>query len=145
MLIRRPPAEVFNAFLDPAVLTRFWLSRASARLAPGVSAEWEFMVPGVVTQTRVRKMTPDSLLVLEWPDDETAEFTFERRPDGNTRLAIQSAVEGKDETDAIEKLVNTTEGYAIVVSNLKALLETGRTANLVEDKAVLIAEKMKAG
>lgn len=144
MLIRHPPSEVFNAFLDPAVLKRFWLSRPSARLAPGVSAQWEFMVPGVIAETRVREMTSDRCLVLEWPDDETAEFTFEERPDGHTRLEIRSTIKGKNDQDAMEKTVEATQGYTIVVCNLKALLETGRTANLVEDKATLITEKMKA-
>ena len=32
MLIRRPAAEVYAAFVDPAVTTRFWFSRASGPL-----------------------------------------------------------------------------------------------------------------
>lgn len=34
MLIRRPIAEVFEAFVDPAITARFWFSRG----APSVSA-----------------------------------------------------------------------------------------------------------
>ena len=34
MLIRRPVAEVFNAFADPAVTTKFWFSKSSGKLAP---------------------------------------------------------------------------------------------------------------
>jgi hypothetical protein len=34
MLIRRPVEEVFNAFVDPTVTTRFWFSRSSGQLAP---------------------------------------------------------------------------------------------------------------
>jgi uncharacterized protein YndB with AHSA1/START domain len=48
MLIRRPVAEVFEAFVDPAVTSRFWFSEGSGRLEPGkrstakplVSAGW---------------------------------------------------------------------------------------------------------
>ena len=33
-LIRRPPAEVFAAFTDPAITTRFWFTKSSGTLAP---------------------------------------------------------------------------------------------------------------
>jgi hypothetical protein len=32
MLIRRPVAEVFEAFVNPDVTTRFWFTRSSAKL-----------------------------------------------------------------------------------------------------------------
>ncbi|PXZ70790.1 polyketide cyclase, partial [Pseudomonas aeruginosa] len=35
MLIRRPIAEVFEAFVDPAITARFWYSRGDARLEAG--------------------------------------------------------------------------------------------------------------
>lgn len=35
MLIRRPIAEVFEAFVDPAITARFWFSRGDAASKPG--------------------------------------------------------------------------------------------------------------
>jgi uncharacterized protein YndB with AHSA1/START domain len=35
MLVRRPVTEVFDAFVDPAVTSRFWFSRGSGRLQAG--------------------------------------------------------------------------------------------------------------
>lgn len=35
MLIRRPVTVVWEAFVDPAQITRFWLSRSSGRLETG--------------------------------------------------------------------------------------------------------------
>jgi len=46
MLIRRPPAEVFAAFVNPMVLRKFWLADACGPLAPGARVHWKFMVPG---------------------------------------------------------------------------------------------------
>jgi len=34
MLIRRPVAEVFEAFIDPDITTQFWFTRSSGRLEP---------------------------------------------------------------------------------------------------------------
>ena len=35
MLIRRPVAEVFEAFINPTITTKFWFTRSSGRLEPG--------------------------------------------------------------------------------------------------------------
>ena len=34
MLVRRPVAEVFEAFIDPALTSRFWFSKASGGWHP---------------------------------------------------------------------------------------------------------------
>ena len=39
-LIRRPPAEVFRAFVDPAITSKFWFSSASDSLAVGKTVTW---------------------------------------------------------------------------------------------------------
>ena len=41
MLIRRPTAEVFDAFANPAVTSRFWFTRGSGRLQPGARVRWD--------------------------------------------------------------------------------------------------------
>jgi hypothetical protein len=81
MLIRRPRAEVFHAFVQPRLVTRFWLKSTTGPLAAGARVEWEFQ---------------------------------------------------------LEQVVGATEGFTIVLCDLKTLLETGRSANLVRDKAELI-------
>ena len=40
MLIRKPVAEVFEAFVNPDITTQFWFTRSSGRLAPGAQVEW---------------------------------------------------------------------------------------------------------
>lgn len=37
VMIRRPAAEVFEAFVDPGVTTRFWFTKSSGRLEPASS------------------------------------------------------------------------------------------------------------
>ncbi len=42
MLVRRPVAEVFEAFIDPAITARFWFSDGRGRLEPGARvAGWD--------------------------------------------------------------------------------------------------------
>lgn len=42
MLVRKPVAEVFEAFTDPAITARFWFTRGSARLQAGTRVRWEW-------------------------------------------------------------------------------------------------------
>ncbi len=126
------------------MLSRFWLSRTSAPLRTGRSVTWEFMVPSAVAETHVREMVRDRRIVLEWDGDERAELKFEQRADGFTRVEIESAITSMTVEEAVAKAIEATQGYTLVVSNLKALLETGSSARLVEDKAVLITEKQSA-
>ena len=46
MLIRRPRTEVFDAFVQPQLITKFWLKSTTGPLAAGAQVEWNFMVPG---------------------------------------------------------------------------------------------------
>jgi hypothetical protein len=42
MLIRRPPGEVFEAFVDPAITSRFWFTKSSGRLETGKQIRWDW-------------------------------------------------------------------------------------------------------
>jgi len=48
ILIRRPAAEVFEAFVNPEITTQFWFTRSSGKLAPGAQVEW----PGRCTMSQ---------------------------------------------------------------------------------------------
>ena len=53
MLIRRPAAEVFEAFVDPAITSKFWFSKGSAKLTPGAQLRWDWEMYGVSAQVEV--------------------------------------------------------------------------------------------
>lgn len=42
MLIRKPAADVFNAFADPAVTTKFWFTKSSGKLEAGKRVHWDW-------------------------------------------------------------------------------------------------------
>jgi uncharacterized protein YndB with AHSA1/START domain len=54
MLIRRPVAEVFAAFIDPEITTTFWFTKSSGRLEPGKQVKWEWEMYGASTQVTVQ-------------------------------------------------------------------------------------------
>jgi uncharacterized protein YndB with AHSA1/START domain len=50
MLIHRPPNEVFQAFVDPAITTKFWFTKSSGKMTPGADIQWDWEMYGVLTK-----------------------------------------------------------------------------------------------
>ena len=134
MLIRHPVAEVFDAFVNPDMITKFWLESTTGPLAKGAQVQWRFMVPGATESVTVTAFENQRRIAFDWSDGNSVNLVFKEHGSGATHLTVE--VTGlKNERAA----VNATEGFSIVLCDLKTLLETGRSANLVRDKAELIA------
>ena len=125
--IRRPVSEVFNAFVEPTTLTRFWLQSASGPLSEGATVEWHFMVPGATDTVTVLEFQLNHRLVLRWSDGSSVSMEFTEYSAGETLVSIATS---SLEQDEIETIVGTTEGFSLVLCDLKTLLESGRSANL---------------
>lgn len=142
MLFRRPRLDVFNAFAQPETITKFWLKRTTGPLGPDANAEWEFMVPGAKEKVSVTGFEEPRRIAFNWSDGLNVDMTFAEERDGATVVAVQAT--GFNGEDAVAQAVNATEGFSIVLCDLKTLLESGRSANLVKDKAELIHRSMAA-
>ena len=42
MLVRRPVAEVFEAFVNPEITTKFWFTHSSGKLEAGKQVKWNW-------------------------------------------------------------------------------------------------------
>ena len=137
MLIRHPIAQVFDAFVRPDMITQFWLEGTSGPLVKGAALEWRFMVPGAVESVTVTALEVQRRIAFEWSDGVSVDIGFEELPEGATRVTVHAT--GFRGDQAGSDVVNATEGFSIVLCELKILLEMGRPGNLVKDKAELIA------
>jgi len=142
-LIRRSAADVFDAFVNPDTITKFWLESTSAPLSAGARVDWRFMVPGAAEVTSVTRFDPPSALAFDWSDGISVSLTFEAHTPGITRLALEAS--GFRGDALLDQAVNATEGFTIVLCDLKTLLESGQSANLVRDKAQLIVDVRGSG
>jgi len=136
MLILRPPGEVFAAFVNPQQLRKFWLSDASGPLAPRARVQWSFMVPGATARVAVTRFESPHHLAFQWDEEMHVAMTFESFGEGGTRVRIE--VSGFKGADVLQEATSTIEGFAIVLCDLKTLLENGESAGLVRAKAELI-------
>jgi len=134
MLIRRPPPEVFDAFVDPAVTTKFWFTKASGKLFSGAHVRWEWEMYGVRDDIVVTAFEPDSRVVFEWsaPAANVVEWRFAPHPKGTLLQVTNSGLNGED---VVAQALDLTEGWTLVLAAAKAWLEHGVALNLVADKA----------
>ena len=140
MLIRSPAAVVFNAFVQPRLLKRFWLKSSDAPLSPGAKVHWKFRVPGATETVEVTRFVEGEALSFLWSGGKSVELRF--TPKTKSSTVVEVIVRGFKGRNAISEAIATTEGFAIVLCDLKSFLEGGKSAGMVRDKAALIASSL---
>jgi uncharacterized protein YndB with AHSA1/START domain len=139
MLVRAPVSKVFQAFVQPSWLKKFWLKAASGPLRQGGTVQWEFLVPGAKEEVSVKRVIEDEQILFYWSDGTRVDIVFTQWARGITRVTVQ--VSGFRGREAANQAVGATEGFTIVLCDLKSLLESGKSGRMVRDKAKLIAAK----
>jgi uncharacterized protein YndB with AHSA1/START domain len=137
MLIRKPVAEVFAAFVDPDVTSKFWFTRGSGRLEPGKRVQWHWEMYDFSTQVAVKSIEANKRIVVDWSADggtTTIEWTFTARDDGTTFVSITNSGFSGEADEVVKQAIGATEGFAFVLAGAKALLEHGVRLNLVPDR-----------
>ena len=127
MLIHRPVAEVFEAFADPAVTTKFWFSKGSGRLEPGARLRWDWEMYGAGSWVTVEAVEPNRRILMTWDEDDptTVEWLFEPRGEAATLVsATNSGFSGSPEV-AVAKALDSTGGFALLLAGAKIWLEHG--------------------
>jgi uncharacterized protein YndB with AHSA1/START domain len=137
MLIRRPAADVFEAFVDPAVTTQFWFTRGSGRLEAGERVQWDWEMYGVSVTVTVKDIEAGRRILIEWPGTHaptTVEWTFSPRGDDTTFVTVLESGFAGDGDELVGQIANSTEGFSLVLAGAKAFLEHGVRLNLVGDR-----------
>ncbi len=137
MLIRRPVADVFRAFVDPAVTTKFWFTRSSGRLEQGKRVQWDWEMYGASTQVHVKAIEENRRILIEWTGykgPETVEWLFETRADRTTMLTITCSGFSGTADEIVKQALDSLGGFSLVLAGLKALLEHDVILNLVPDR-----------
>ncbi len=135
MLIRRPPGEVFRAFADPDVTTRFWYTRSTGAMTPGATLRWDWEMYGVSTAVTVKEAEDGDRIVFDWGDGPTTvEVRFTPWKDDGTYVEITETGLSGDADELAAYAAESTSGFSFVLSALKALLEHDITLGVVRDR-----------
>lgn len=137
MLIRRPAAEVFEAFVNPEITTQFWFTNSTGRLETGQQVEWAWEMYDVSAPVTALAVEPHRRIQIEWPGysgPTTVEWRFTALPDNTTFVSITERGFVGSGDELVKQATNSTQGFTLVLAGLKALLEHNVRLNLVGDR-----------
>lgn len=137
MLIRKPVAYVFEAFINPDITTKFWFTKSSGRLEAGKQVQWDWEMYGISIPVTAKAVEPNKRIVIEWPGygtPTTVEWIFAPQEDGTTFVSITNAGFTGDGDALVKQATDSTQGFSLVLAGLKALLEHDVRLNLVADR-----------
>jgi uncharacterized protein YndB with AHSA1/START domain len=136
MAIRKPIAEVFEAFVNPAITTRFWFTKSSGRLEAGKTVRWEWEMYGFSTNAEVKEIENHKRILVEWnrPDHPSmVEWTFEQLDKNRTFVTVKNWGFGGDAGKTMAAAIDSTGGFTFLLAGAKFFLEHGIEPRLVED------------
>lgn len=137
MLIRRPVAEVFEAFINPTLTTKFWFTRSSGRLEPGKEVQWDWEMYEVSSQVTVLAIEENKRILIEWSGYGTptlVEWIFTALEDDTTFVSITNTGFSGNGDELVNQAMGSTGGFTLVLCGLKAFLEHNILLNLVADR-----------
>ena len=131
MLIRKPVADVFGAFVDPTITSKFWFSRSSKKLAAGETVTWHWDTYGVSAEVAVKSVEPNRRILIEWPTP--VEWLFMPKGKDATFVSITASGFLGDDDGKVAQAIDSMGGFSLVIAGCKAFLEHGIQLNLVPD------------
>lgn len=138
ILVRRPRDEVFNAFIDPEIMSKFWFQRRDRGLREGDTISWFIGDAASATEieVRVKSVKRPSQIIVDWGHQEqftTVTWTLDERDSDTTLLAIEECGFVGSPDEVVAQALDSTGGFNQVIVALKALLEHGASINVVAD------------
>ncbi|WP_386066306.1 SRPBCC family protein [Tahibacter sp. UC22_41] len=131
MLIRRPASQVYGAFIDPAVTSRFWFTRGSGKLVRGDKITWHWDMYGFSAQVDVRELEQDRRILIGWPTP--VEWLLSPRGGDATFVTITASGFTGTDDEQVAAAIDSMGGFSFVLAGCKAWLEHGVRLDLVGD------------
>jgi uncharacterized protein YndB with AHSA1/START domain len=108
ILIRKPVAEVFEAFVDPTITARFWFTKGSGRLEAGEQVRWDWEMYDFSLQVDVKAVEENARILIQWlafGAPTTVEWIFTPRPDGTTFVSVKNSGFSGDEEQVAQRAI----------------------------------------
>ena len=138
ILIRKPPAAVFDAFVDADTMSKFWFTRRDQGLREGETVLWYIGqgddAPAI--EVRVKALKHPERIQIEWGQDgqfTQVDWKINSTATGDTLLTVEESGFTGSADQIIARALDSTGGFNQVIVALKALLEHGATINVVAD------------
>ena len=137
-LIRSQWPRNSEAFIDPAITSRFRFTKGSGRLEQGEQAIWHWEMYGISTKVNVKAVEPNKCILIEWKRNEKPTSVdgghFLRGRMTARFVSITNSGFSGEGDQAVKQAIESTEGFALVLAGAKALLEHNIALDLVRDR-----------
>ena len=137
MLIRKPVAEVFEAFVNPKITSNFLFTKGSGRLDANKEVTWTWEMYNVSVPVNVKAIVPDKSILVSWGNNEqetSVEWVFTEMKNNTTFVSVTNTGFKGDAEQIVAQIRDSTEGFTLVLAGLKAYLEHHIQLNLVGDR-----------
>lgn len=138
ILIHKPCLEVFNAIIDPKIMSKYWFARNDKGLGTGKRVIW-YVGTGknaFEIEVHVKSIKAPSLLLFEWGCGVSfteVSCVCEQQTSEQTKLVIEERGFKGSHDEIVSQALDSTCGFNQAIVALKALLEHNVTINVVED------------
>jgi uncharacterized protein YndB with AHSA1/START domain len=126
--ILKPAHEVFEAIVDPAKMTNYFISESNGRMEESKKLTWYFPEFKTAVPVRVGKIEKNTFISYNWDGEDGKELLVEislvPKSDNTTLVTVTEKGRANDEA-GIKWLKGNTEGWANFLACLKAYLEYG--------------------
>lgn len=125
--IQKPAHEVFEAIVDPAKMSNYFISKSTGRMEEGARLTWMFPEFTMEVPVRVGTVKPDEYISYFWSGEngeQQVEMTLTPAPNNSTVVTITEKSMELNEA-GLNWLKGNTEGWANFLACLKAWVEYG--------------------
>ncbi len=137
MLIRKPVAEVFEAFVNPDITLNFWFTKSSGRLEVDKQITWTWEMYNATALVNVKEIEINKRILVEWGDIGAMtelEWTFTPYKKDFTFVNITNSGFQGDGDSVVAQALDSSGGFTTVLDGAKAWLEHNINPNLIVDK-----------
>ena len=125
--VQKQPDEVFDAIVDPAKMSNYFISESTGRMEEGRSLVWRFPEFDMDVPVRVGRIEKGNYVSYYWGEQDKellVEISLTPFGDTSTIVTVTEKEMNNDEA-GIKWLMGNTEGWANFLACMKAYLEYG--------------------
>ena len=125
--VSKTPGDVYDAIVDPARMSNYFIAQSSGRMEAHRNLEWQFAEVDMKIPIRVGELRVNEYVSFYWNDIDEKEMLVEINllPVAGATHVVITEKERAADTAGIGWLQRNTEGWANFLACLKAYLEYG--------------------
>lgn len=136
MLIRKPPTEVFEAFIDPEITKKFWFTKSTGRLEVGKHIVWTWEMYDMSIEVNVKEIELNKRILIEWGNYGSmteVEWIFTPYETDKTYVTITNSGFQGDGDKVVRDALDSKGGFTWVLAGLKAWMDHNVELKAIED------------